>query len=80
LKCTSDFSTSIVLSLAAGPNRSISAPLLSKVHIETRLLVTLCCADWTFQSPTGKDGVNGVGAVSEAPLTLAVPGVEGLLD
>jgi len=73
---TSAFSTSIALSLAAGPSLSISGPLLSKLHTETRLFVTLCDADWTFHRPTVKDGKKGVETLRDV---LACPGVDGLL-
>lgn len=53
----------------------MSGPLLSKVHTETRLLVTLCDPDCTFHSPTQKVGVDGTGAEG----TPFVPGVDGLL-
>ncbi len=53
---TSAFSTSIVRSLDAGPIRSISGFLLSILHTDTRLFVTLCVADCTRHGPTLKDG------------------------
>ena len=53
---TSAFRTSIVLSLDAGPIRSISALLLSILHTETRLLVTLWAAGCTRHGPTLKGG------------------------
>lgn len=53
---TSAFSTSIVRSLEAGPMRSMSGFLLSMLHTETRLLVTLCVADCTRHGPTLNGG------------------------
>jgi hypothetical protein len=54
----------------------MSGPRLSNVHTETRLLVTLCHADWTFHNPTKKGGVAAAGAASDVPVD---PGVVGLL-
>lgn len=48
---TSAFMISTDLSFPCELNRSTSGPLLSKVHTETRLLVTLCDPDCTFHSP-----------------------------
>lgn len=53
---TSAFNTSSVLSFEAGPMRSISALLLSALHTDTRLFVTLCTADWTRHGPTLNGG------------------------
>ena len=72
---TSAFMISTDLSFPCELNRSTSGPLLSKVHTETRLLVTLCDPDCTFHSPMQKTGVVGAEAVG----TPFVPGVDGLL-
>jgi hypothetical protein len=75
---TSAFSTSRVLSFARGPNLSTSAPLLSKLHTETRLFVTLCEPVWTRQRPTLKDGAKATVAAEDAEDTLGA-GVDALL-
>ena len=69
---TSAFRTSIVLSLDAGPIRSISWLRLSALHTETRFPVVLCVADCTFHGPT----LNG-SACAVAAGNVDVEGPEG---
>ena len=70
---TSAFNTSRALSFAMGPCLSISAPRLSKLHIETRLLVTLCDAAWIRHNPTLKGEDKAAGAVVEEAEGVGVP-------
>lgn len=77
---TSAFSTSRALSLATGPCLSISAPRLSKLHTETRLLVTLCDAAWIRHNPTLKGGDKAAGAGVEDPDGIGVELLLPVLD
>ena len=71
---TSVFNISNTRSRALGPHLSSSEERLSKLQIATRLFVVLCIANWTFQGPTLKGGVEV--AAGSAEDEGVVPGGE----
>jgi len=61
------------VSLTRGAVRSISGPRLSKLHTETRLLVTLCTAACIRHSPILKGGESAADTGVEEPDGVGVP-------
>lgn len=70
----------MTFSFPAADTRSTSAERLSNVQTDTRLLVTLCVADWTRHGPTWnvgvKDGGGSAPGLVEPDAEVDGPGVD----